>query len=191
MPADVAVHGEAFDDADFDLGSAVGISRIPVAGAGDLSITASLNYQTIAHGFLQDLYGEAHLEQVQTFKSLYEAQDLKYERIASARTTAVSDGGGPAPVPVVDLVATTPTLDLTASPASVVRGGAITLSWNATNAGSCVATGGWSGAKANTGTESVPINDPVTFTLTCSGEGGSVSDSVSYRARGRRWLELR
>jgi hypothetical protein len=35
------------------------------------------------------------------------------------------------------------------------------------------------------------INSSVTFTLTCSGEGGSVSDTVSYRARGRRWLDLR
>jgi hypothetical protein len=34
------------------------------------------------------------------------------------------------------------------------------------------------------------INNPVTFTLSCTGDAGSVSDSVSYRARGRRWLNL-
>ena len=98
VPDDVAVHGHAFDDTDFDLGSDVVTYRIPVAVTGDLGVTASLNYQTIAHGFLQDLYQEEHLEQVQTFKSLYEAQHLKHEQIASVQTTAVSgdhlDGSG-------------------------------------------------------------------------------------------------
>ncbi len=344
VPSDVAVVGLAADDTDFNLGSDELTYSIPVAVAGDLSVSVSLNYQTIAHGFLQDLYRDDHLQQVQTFKTLYDAQSLKHEQVASAQTTVVSDGGGtppaptaslsvspatidqgqsailgwnstdatscsagwttstatsgfasvspdatttyaisctgdggsasdsvtvtvneppPAPAPTVNLsaspatidqglsatlswtstdatsctaswttssatsgfasvspdatttyaitctgdggsasdsvtitvneppVVAAPTLNLAASPSTVSRGGTITLSWSSTDASSCSATGDWSGAKPTTGSQSVVINSPVTFNLTCSGEGGSVSDTVSYGTRGRRWLELR
>jgi hypothetical protein len=83
-----------------------------------------------------------------------------------------------------------PTVNLTASPSSVSRGNTITLSWSSTDAGSCSASGDWSGFKLTSGSEAIVINGPVTFTLTCSGDGGSASGSVSYRARGRRWLNL-
>jgi hypothetical protein len=351
VPSDVAVLGQAADDTNFNMGSDELTYSIPVAAAGELSVSVSLNYQTIAHGFLQDLYRDDHLPQVQTFKTLYDAQSLKHEQVASAQTTVVSDGGStpptaplpavnlsaspatidqgmttslswtstdatscvagwtsstatsgsasvgpdvtttyaitctgdggnasdsltvtvneppPAPLPAVNLsaspatidqgmiaslswtstdatscaagwtsstatsgsapvvpdvtttytisctgeggsgsasasasatvtvnqapVANEPTVNLTASPSTVSRGGKITLNWSSTDAGSCFASGDWSGAKSITGAESVTINSPVTFTLTCSGDGGSVSDTVSYRARGRRWLQLR
>jgi len=274
VPSDVAVYGQAADDADFNLGSDELTYRIPVAVAGDLNVSVSLNYQTISHGFLQDLYGSDHLEQVQTFKTMYDAQSLKHEQIASVQTTVVSDGGDtppPAAVPVVTLSASAspidqggvatldwsssyatscttsgawsgsrntsgtenvspgvtstytmtcngeggsasdsvtvtvnepapvieppavvePTVNLTASPSSVSRGSAITLSWSSTDATSCTASDNWSGSKATSGSESMVINSSVTFTLTCSGDGGSVSGSVSYRASGRRWLNLK
>ena len=264
MPSDVAVRGMAFNDVDFNQGSDEITYRIPAAVAGELNVSVSLNYQTIAFGYLQDLYRDNHLEQVQTFKTLYDAQSLKYEQIASAQTTVLSDGGGTPVVPVVNLsvssatidqgqsatlnwdstdatsctvsggwsgsratsgselvspTATTsytiscdgdggsisasvtvavnqpaallqPTLDLTASPSSVSRGGTITLNWVSTDASSCSASGDWSGSKATSGSTSIVINNPVTFTLSCSGDGGSVSHSVSYQARGRRWLNL-
>jgi hypothetical protein len=256
--------GKAFDDADFNLGSDEVTYRIPVAAVGDLNVSVSLNYQAIAHGFLQDLYAADHLEQVQSFKTMYDAQSLKHEQVASAQTTVASGGTPPPAVPVVTLSASLspidqgqsttlswtssdatsctasgawsgsvvtngsatvaptvtstytmtcsgaggtgsasttvtvneppavlqPTVNLTASPSSVARGGSITLSWSSTDTTSCAASGDWSGAKPAAGTESITINSSVTFTLTCSGDGGSVSDSVSYRARGRRWLDL-
>jgi hypothetical protein len=270
VPYDVAVFGQAAKDADFDLGSDEITYRIPVSVAGDLDVSVSLNYQTIAHGFLQDLYRDNQLEQVDTFKTMYDAQSLKHEQIASVQTTVVSDGVGtqaPAPVPVVNLSASPltidqgqsatlswsssdassctaygawsgsrstsgsetispavnssynlscngdggsaidsvtvtvnepapviepPTVNLTASPSSVARGGTITLSWLSTDATSCTASDNWSGPKATSGSESIVISSSVTFTLTCSSsDGGSVSDSVSYQARGRRWLNLR
>jgi hypothetical protein len=200
LPLDVAVLGKAADDADFNLGSDEVVYLVDVAGdpnidvAGDLNISVSLNYQTIAHGFLQDLYQDIDLEQVDTFKAMYDAQSLKHELIASAQTTVVSDGGG-TPPPVVTVNEPTaviaPTVNLTASPSSVARGGTITLSWSSTDANSCAASGDWSDAKPTTGSQSIKIDASVTFKLTCSGDGGSVSDSVSYQARGRRWLDLR
>ena len=268
VPDDVAVFGQAAKDADFDLGSDEITYRIPVSVAGDLDVSVSLNYQTIAHGFLQDLYRDNQLEQVDTFKTMYDAQSLKHEQIASVQTIVVSDGAG-TPAPAAPVVTTTlsaspstidkgqstslvwtstdadsctagwalssatngsetvnpdvtttytmicssgagvsasdsvtvtvnappaaiaPTVSLTASPSSVTRGGSVTLNWSSTDANSCNAFGDWSGSKATAGQESIVINSSVTFTLTCSSDGGSVSDSVSYQARGRRWLDLR
>ena len=76
MAPDVAVHGLAVNDDDFNLGSDEVTYHItlPPDSAGDLNVSVSLNYQTISHGFLQDLYGDAHLEQVQTFRTMYDAQ---------------------------------------------------------------------------------------------------------------------
>ncbi len=93
VPTDVAVHGQAANDTDFNLGSDEVIYRIPVAVTGDLNVSVSLKYQTIAYGFLQDLYRDNQLEQVQTFKAMYDAQSLKHEQITTAQTMVVSDLG--------------------------------------------------------------------------------------------------
>ena len=70
----------------------------------------ALHYQTIAHGVIQDLYRDNQLEQVQAFKSLYDAQSLKYETITSAQTSLVHDGRGTPPsVPTVS-ISTLPTM---------------------------------------------------------------------------------
>lgn len=93
VPEDVAVKGLAFDDLDFNLGSDEITYRfeLEAAAAGELTITAALNYQTIEYPFLQDLYRNDQLDQVQTFKAMYDAQDLKYEQIANAQTVVVGD----------------------------------------------------------------------------------------------------
>jgi hypothetical protein len=76
--------------------------------------------------------------------------------------------------------ATTATLALSASPSSVTGGGFSTLTWNASNVQSCDASGGWSGSKGVSGSESVgPIDADRTFRLSCSGDGGGVSRQVT------------
>jgi len=77
VPDDVAVHGQAVNDADFDLGSDELTYRFPVAVSGDLAVSLSLNFQVIAHGYLQALYRDNQLEQVQAFKGMYSAQSLR------------------------------------------------------------------------------------------------------------------
>ncbi len=77
---------------------------------------------------------------------------------------------------------TTPTLTLTSSAASITTGSNATLTWNSTNATACTATGAWSGAKTVNGTQSTGVLSTVgtqTYTLTCTGTGGSVTNSVS------------
>jgi hypothetical protein len=55
-----------------------------------------------------------------------------------------------------------------------------TLTWTSTNATSCSASGEWSGTKAVSGAEAVGgFDGSRVFTLTCTGLGGSASDSVT------------
>lgn len=259
VPFDVAVQGQAANDSNFNLGVDELIYRIPVSVAGEFDISVSLNYQTIAHGFVQDLYKEGHLEQVQTFKAMYDAQSLKHEPVASATTTVVNDESvasvavatlllsaapstidqgqsttvewvstetincsaswtnstatsdaetlGPSATTTYSMtcsgaessitesvtvavnepetpVAATPTVSIASSPTRLSRGGMITLTWSSTDASTCTASGDWSGTKTANGSESVVIDGPATFTLTCNGASGA----VSYRAWGRRFL---
>lgn len=80
-----------------------------------------------------------------------------------------------------------PTVSLTASPDQIILSSGqslpqnTTLSWNSTNADSCIAFGGaWAGLKATSGTESVPVSaNPTTFTIQCSNVTGPASDSVT------------
>lgn len=68
---------------------------------------------------------------------------------------------GPAPGPV--------SVSLSASDELVSSGGSTTLSWNSSGADLCRATGGWTGDRPVSGSESVgPIDASTTFTLSCS-----------------------
>jgi hypothetical protein len=73
-----------------------------------------------------------------------------------------------------------PTLTLTSNTSSVVYGGSATLTWNSANTTSCTASGSWSGARALSGSETFSnLAENKTYTLACSGTGGSISKSVS------------
>jgi lysophospholipase L1-like esterase len=103
----------------------------------------------------------------------------------SANTTFQLNCGGPGgnATATAQVIVTEPpplpTLTLSASPGSVVRGSTTQLSWSSANAASCTATGGWSGAKESSGTETSPaLLNPVTFTLACQGAGGTVTRAI-------------
>ncbi len=68
-----------------------------------------------------------------------------------------------------------PTLNFSGDPTSIYQGQSTTLTWLSTFATSCTASGAWSGSKAVGGSEVVvPLPPPsVTYTLNCSGPGGS------------------
>jgi hypothetical protein len=87
--------------------------------------------------------------------------------------------GGIASTSVLVAVTTlVPTLSLSASPASIAAGESSTLTWSTTDAGSCTASGGWSGAKATSGSEAVSPSSTTTYALSCTGTGGSASQSA-------------
>ena len=76
-----------------------------------------------------------------------------------------------------------PTVDIKADgsdgPVDISCNTAVTLSWTSTNADSCTASGGWSGSKSTSGSESTGnLTSSKTYTITCTGAGGSASDSV-------------
>jgi hypothetical protein len=73
-----------------------------------------------------------------------------------------------------------PTMDLTASPTTIEDGETTLLSWTTTHTDDCSASGAWSGTKASSGFEqTAALFDTATFTLSCEGVGGSVTQSVT------------
>ena len=87
----------------------------------------------------------------------------------------VSCGGGGGSAPAA------PTVNLSADPSSVLLTNTSTLTWSSTNATSCSASGTWSGTKTTSGSEAVTISNAGdnSFTLSCTGAGGSGSASVT------------
>lgn len=83
-----------------------------------------------------------------------------------------------------------PTVNLSAASSLVNRGGSTTLSWTTTNATACTASGGWSGNRATSGSAGVgPLNAMTTFTLSCTGTGGSALAMVSVSVNGTITLD--
>ncbi len=75
---------------------------------------------------------------------------------------------------------TAPSLTFAASPAVVSQGASSVLTWSTTNADSCTASGDWSGVKSTSGSEATAnLMSSASFSLNCSGPGGSVSRTVS------------
>ena len=72
-----------------------------------------------------------------------------------------------------------PTCSISANPTSILNGQYSTLSWTSQNATSCTASNAWSGIKSLSGTQSVSPDSYSTYTLNCSGPGGSVTCSAS------------
>jgi hypothetical protein len=89
----------------------------------------------------------------------------------SAAQTATVSVTSPAPAP---------TIALTASPSTVISGGSASLTWSASHASACTASGGWSGAEPLSGTQSTgALKASSTFTLSCTGPGGTANQSAT------------
>jgi hypothetical protein len=84
----------------------------------------------------------------------------------------------------IGIVDAPPVVTLTASPTTVAAGSLTALSWTATNASSCAASGGnFTGANlAATGTTAVAVTATTTYTLTCTGAGGSAAGTATVTA---------
>ncbi len=73
-----------------------------------------------------------------------------------------------------------PTVTLTVNPTRITVGQSATLTWSSSNATSCTASNAWSGAQATSGTQTVSPTQigTNTYTLTCTGPGGTLIASV-------------
>jgi hypothetical protein len=79
-----------------------------------------------------------------------------------------------APVPA-------PTVTLALAPASITTAQSSQLTWSATNANSCTASGVWSGTRATSGTLAVASTTAgsYAYTLVCTGAGGSATGTAT------------
>lgn len=74
-----------------------------------------------------------------------------------------------------------PTVSLSIDTPKVALGQSAKLTWSSTNATSCTASGSWSGAQATSGTatQTAAVGGQMTYTLTCTGAGGTGAQSVA------------
>jgi beta-glucanase (GH16 family) len=68
-----------------------------------------------------------------------------------------------------------PTVSLSSSSTTLSAGSSTTLTWSSSNATGCTASGGWSGARAISGSAPVSPTATTTYSLSCTGNGGTTS----------------
>lgn len=118
-----------------------------------------------------------------------------YSTTGSKTVTLTSNQGQTDTCSVTVTSAPPPTVDLDADgsdgPISIAYNGSATLSWISAETDTCTASGGWSGAKATSGSESSGnLTSDTTYTLTCDGPGGQASDSVTVSVLGLPTLSV-
>ena len=99
--------------------------------------------------------------------------------IADGGTAAVTvynrpPGGGTSSILDFMVVVPSPVVQLVPSQPAVLPGHVVTLTWTTRFAASCAASGGWSGARAPSGTETVgPLRVDSSFAIECTGPSGT------------------
>jgi uncharacterized repeat protein (TIGR01451 family) len=86
---------------------------------------------------------------------------------------------------------TVPTVDIKANGSdgtvTIPYNSSANLTWTSTNATSCYASGDWSGTKGTSGSETTyNLTYSKTYTITCTGSGGSASDSVTVNTQSQQ-----
>jgi len=72
-----------------------------------------------------------------------------------------------------------PTLSFWADDYSLTQGESTYLRWTSNNANYCVASNGWSGTKSTANYESTSPSSQTTYSLTCYGNGGQVTQTLT------------
>ncbi|MFZ3020260.1 MAG: hypothetical protein WA051_01920 [Minisyncoccia bacterium] len=97
----------------------------------------------------------------------------------SISCTATSAAGGGAVTSNTATVTVTPgaSVSVSANPADITSGQSSTITWSSTNATSCSAP--WTSSTATSGTQTVSPTTSTTYSMTCSGPGGSGTGSAT------------
>jgi hypothetical protein len=127
-------------------------------GTGDFSITVS------------------NLENCTTYYYRAVAKHQNYDDIKYGQEKVFSTPCATVNSPSVDIKANG--LDGTIT---IPYNSSVNLTWTSNNVTSCYASGDWFGNKPTSGSETISnlTSGPKTYTITCSGAGGTVSDSVT------------
>ena len=115
-------------------------------------------------------------------KSNLVGQPQQADRVATMKLALEKALASERTAPVVDPNSTppSPTVSLSASPTSVAAGTAADLTWSSTDATACTASDGWSGPRATNGSAATgALSATTSFTLTCTGEGGTKSSTIT------------
>ena len=144
-------------------------TNLPFNGSTTLSWTSSDTTNCTASG---DWSGSKATSGSQTINTLIAN--------SSFNLSCTGPGGSVNDSVTVTVAAPTPTLSFSASPVTVAQNGSTTLSWSSTDSTSCTASGDWSGNKGVSGSETMSsLMIDRQFTLTCSGAGGTVADTIN------------
>jgi hypothetical protein len=93
--------------------------------------------------------------------------------------------GGMAPTETQNGKFQPPNISLAASAESVASGDRVQLQWSSQRADSCVSSGAWGGIRPLSGEfQTAPITSDQSFTLSCSGPGGSAVARVNVAVQG-------
>ena len=86
---DIRVAGLAMQDNDFNDGSDTITYRIAVPQSSSYQVEVELRYQSLAYGFVQDLFLDADDPEVALFKNLYDAASLRSGVVSTASATVM------------------------------------------------------------------------------------------------------
>jgi hypothetical protein len=164
------------------VGAAFTAEKVSVTTAGSYTVTAAdlafpaafTEFAVVAtHGstLLGQIFGAGSLPPLQATAGVYYVNFIATPASPQeAGTYVLNVSSSPAP----------PTVTFSADATSVPSGGTVHLVWSSQGATSCLASGGWSGSQATSGTATSPaITATTTFTITCEGAGGSTAQSVT------------
>jgi|GEM_PF-1619625 len=116
-------------------------------------------------------------------KALSGSQSVSPTATTTYALTCVGAGGTTTQQTTISVTSSTPpsmpTVTFSASPTSITSGQSSILTWSSTNASSCTASLGWSGTKATSGTQSVSPTATTTYSISCTGGGGTASGSAT------------
>lgn len=82
-PDDIKTSGLAQMDVNFDAGGDEVVYNVVVPDRSEYTISATLMYQPLAYGHLQDLFTDVALPGVSAFKRQFDEADLKFEILAT------------------------------------------------------------------------------------------------------------
>lgn len=115
-----------------------------------------------------------HLERIDEQVMRHEEQICRQlEQMGLPANPSFCDGEEPEPEPEA------PMLTFEADPLSVMEGATSTLIWDSEHADDCEASDGWLGTKTLDGSEIVVVLATTTYSLTCTGEGGTTTESAT------------
>lgn len=84
LPVEIAVAGEAGQDADFDAGGDSLVYQVPLTGEGPFEVTVELLYQSIGYRWANNLRGMPFTQEAQDFLEMLKQTPLTPARVAQA-----------------------------------------------------------------------------------------------------------